>query len=105
MSRHTVRPEVENSTMRSTRTTSPEIGQKIGRWTVVAPMAGAAAGFKSRAMHWLCKCDCETSKIVRQDRLMNGKSKSCGCLRAELSSQRETTHGHSKGRQSPTYQI
>jgi hypothetical protein len=73
----------------------------------MAPVSGTALGMKSRATHWMCRCDCGASQIVRQDRLLNGKSQSCGCLRAELSAERETKHGHSKGHSppSPTYQI
>lgn len=80
------------------------IGEKIERWTVIGLVPAANLRAKSRAKHWLCRCECGTSAIVRQDRLMNGKSQSCGCLRSELTVARETQHGHARGGQSPTYQ-
>lgn len=33
---------------------------------------------------WKCKCDCGNEKIVVGDNLSSGKSKSCGCLKAEF---------------------
>lgn len=31
---------------------------------------------------WLCKCDCKNEKIVCGSKLLNGHTKSCGCLRS-----------------------
>ena len=46
---------------------------------------------------WLCKCDCENVVEARRKTLVTGKTRSCGCLRNELSSERitrqKTTHG------------
>lgn len=43
------------------------------------------AGKDARNKHlWLCQCDCGNQKIVVSDNLSSGKSKSCGCLRAEF---------------------
>lgn len=36
-----------------------------------------------RAM-WLCQCDCGNSTIVKGKQLLNGNTKSCGCLRKEV---------------------
>ena len=47
---------------------------------------------------YLCKCDCGNEIRVRAYSLRNGDCKSCGCLRNELSSQRNKTHGHSQER-------
>lgn len=52
---------------------------RVGRWTLLAK----APGTPSR---WQCKCDCGTLKVVRQDHLSSGQTRSCGCARAELHS-------------------
>lgn len=31
--------------------------------------------------HWLCKCDCGNTKIIREDSLKLGLTKSCGCIK------------------------
>jgi len=43
------------------------------------------AGKDKRNKHlWLCQCDCGNKKVVVADNLSSGKSKSCGCLKAEF---------------------
>jgi len=37
---------------------------------------------------WLCECRCGTVRYVNEHNLLSGKSKSCGCLSAELSKER-----------------
>lgn len=32
---------------------------------------------------WLCLCDCGEMTVVRSDNLLNGHTKSCGCLMRE----------------------
>jgi hypothetical protein len=41
-----------------------------------------------RAAYWLCRCDCGQEKIVQSGSLRSGHTKSCGCLRNELSGDR-----------------
>lgn len=54
-------------------------GKCFGRLTVLA-YAGKRAG-----MHrWRCKCDCGQETTVGQTLLQTGKTKSCGCLQAEM---------------------
>ena len=61
------------------------IGQRFGRLVVeyetnpIAPKGG-----KPRVA-WMCKCDCGNSAIVRSIDLLQGSTKSCGCLRKETS--------------------
>lgn len=32
---------------------------------------------------WVCRCDCGTLAVIRQDQLTQGKTKSCGCFLKE----------------------
>ena len=57
------------------------IGQRYGRWTVLEDLGGCPS-------KWLCRCDCGKRVAVRADHLRNGRSRSCGCLTAELSKER-----------------
>lgn len=61
------------------------IGQKFNRWIVIA-----AAGIEKNGHHslWLCRCECGNIKDIPCNDLKRGKTKSCGCLRDERSSQR-----------------
>lgn len=60
-------------------------GMKFGRWTVIkkGPPQKHPCG-KSSGTH-ICKCDCGTVRIVGNQILRNGGSKSCGCLKNEIS--------------------
>ena len=67
------------------------IGQKFGRLMVTK--------FDGRTEHhsyWDCLCDCGNTKRVTGDRLKSGNTKSCGCLRKELTIKRSTKHGQCK---------
>ena len=62
---------------------------RYGRLTVISH-----AGKDHRGKHlWLCKCDCGKTKEVVSDNLSSGKSKSCGCLKAEFLSSRGNQFG------------
>lgn len=68
-------------------------GMKFGMLEVVQ------YGFNKGGKHyWMCKCDCGNSKSVYGNSLINGDSKSCGCLRKKITSQRMKTHGMSSER-------
>jgi len=66
-------------------------GHKFGRWTAIS---WSRQG-KQLSFYWLCRCDCGQSGLVRPDQLLNGHSKSCGCLKSELLIKRQTSHGAS----------
>ena len=79
------------------------VGDRFGRWRVL---------YQAKDRHyqrrWLCQCDCLTIREVREQMLMSGRSKSCGCLKAELLSARttiaNTLHGEGrKGEESQEY--
>lgn len=64
-------------------------GQRFGR-LVVAERSNLRGKHPSS---WWCICDCGTTKAIRSDVLKRGGAKSCGCLRAELTSRRMRIHG------------
>ena len=33
---------------------------------------------------WLCQCRCGRQKLIRQDDLLRGRTRSCGCVRLQL---------------------
>ena len=55
---------------------------------------------RNKAAVWLCQCDCGNEKWVPALGLRKGTSRSCGCLRSELTAERNRTHGATD---SPTY--
>lgn len=62
-------------------------GKKFGLWRVVEYSGNSL---------WKCLCDCGTERIVKGFLLRGGRSNSCGCLRSDLISFRNTTHGKTK---------
>ncbi len=70
-------------------------GQKFGRLTVLG-----RGHLQSR---WRCECACGNQCIARNDALLSGRTKSCGCFRAEFLKNRVSRHGHKRGGTSPTY--
>ena len=61
------------------------LGQRFGRLLVISE---AGSGYQGKTK-WLCRCDCSVEKIVYGTSLKSGGTKSCGCLRREVT----TTHG------------
>jgi hypothetical protein len=72
------------------------ISQKFGRLTVLSRAENSATG-KTR---WKCICECGNEIITSSDGLKSGKSKSCGCYRAEklskIAIKKNTVHGQNK---------
>ena len=58
------------------------INQKFGRLTVLEKAESIFVGGKKRGA-FKCKCDCGKEIIVLREKLINGNTKSCGCLREE----------------------
>lgn len=73
-------------------------GQQFGRLIVIS-FAGTDKMGKAL---WNCECLCGKRKIISASNLKRGDSKSCGCLRKEMTSKRITekniTHGDSRNR-------
>ena len=53
---------------------------------------------ETKKHYFECQCDCGNKKIIRIYDLKNGKTKSCGCIRDEKTSERRLTHGHTLNR-------
>lgn len=70
------------------------VGVTFGRLEVKEP-AGVNA---DRRALWLCLCECGNKPIVLGKDLLNGKVKSCGCLRSENCGKMKLTHGMTKHR-------
>lgn len=74
------------------------VGQRFGR-LVVAGHAGTVTSPKGkRCSLWICVCDCGSPATVTRQRLRDGLTKSCGCLRSELVAAKNKTHGMSDSR-------
>jgi len=59
-------------------------GQAFGRWTVLSRVNNG----KLRDAYWLCRCQCGKEHSVQGKSLRRGDSRSCGCLRRELTLKR-----------------
>ncbi len=71
----------------SATNSTPKVGDVFGRWTVVTAAIKNNDRWSSE-----CKCECGNIGVVRHEKLLSGKSKSCGCWRDE----NLTTHGATK---------
>ena len=73
------------------------IGMKSGRLTVID---GPFKKDGKKGSFWLCKCDCGKTlhNHIVSNSIINGKSKSCGCLMVEMVKKSNTTHGLTKTR-------
>ena len=63
-------------------------GQRFGRLVVIERAENNSQGHA----RWLCRCDCGKMKIANRADLKNGQTKSCGCLRAEITRARSVKH-------------
>ena len=65
------------------------IGQKFGRLTILEYHPN------KRKSSYLCKCDCGRIKEIKCEHIVQGLTKSCGCLSRELKSQRSSGNKYS----------
>ena len=61
-------------------------GQRFGRLLVIEEFEPNII-HKHSIRYWKCKCDCGNEKIIRQDALRQGSTKSCGCLLKDTAKQ------------------
>lgn len=62
-------------------------GHRFNRWLVIDE-ASKPQNSNSTGKFWNCVCDCGTTKIVYGFTLRSGKSKSCGCHKTDVSTER-----------------
>lgn len=63
------------------------VGKIFGRLTVIERDLSKPIGHGCDS-YWICKCSCGKEKSIRHTQLIQGKTKSCGCLRSELRAQK-----------------
>ena len=64
-------------------------GQRFGRLLVVK----RAGSDKQKRAKWECQCDCGNEAVVVSSYLINGETKSCGCLIRETIGNMNLSHG------------
>ena len=67
-------------------------GERFGRLLIVSRAENSTRG-NSR---FNCRCDCGEQRNVASGNLRNGTTKSCGCIRQEMASERRFKHGKTK---------
>lgn len=65
------------------RTVKNLAGMRFGRLVALEHI-----GFKHRMALWRCQCDCGKVKNVPASPLVDGRTRSCGCLRVEAARDR-----------------
>lgn len=60
-------------------------GQRFGRMTVLEYAGSYEFPCGTKKPMWICRCDCgKVCEVIGQN-LLNGRTRSCGCLRSETS--------------------
>lgn len=78
------------------------IGVRFGR-LVVTGLSTERLERDSRRHAWRCVCDCGKEVTLKTSSLESGATRSCGCLKRETTARQHRSHGHHRGRPSPTY--
>jgi hypothetical protein len=65
-------------------------GQRFGRLIV---LSFARSDLRSR-IYWKCRCDCGQEKVLRGDHIVNGHTRSCGCLLRQSIKERKPAQTH-----------
>lgn len=85
----------------SEKSVSNLINKKFERLLVISRSINTN---KHRVAIWLCKCDCGKMIEVYGSALRSKKTKSCGCLKKEISINTLKNHGYlNKGKNNPNY--
>lgn len=83
--------EMDSTAIPSTYNFKDLRGTRVGRLAVVDYV-----GVRKGNTHWLCKCDCGKQIIASLPNLRRVHTRSCGCLSAELTSVRNSSHGDTR---------
>ncbi len=70
----------------------PNPGDRFSRWTIVSVVSIKRLDGRGTRTRFLCLCDCGKKKSVLSETILSGHSKSCGCLKSEILSQRMVSH-------------
>lgn len=62
------------------------VGCKFGRWLVLKRENDYVSPSGYRRTQWLCRCSCGEERVVDSSSLLTGRSTSCGCYKAEVTS-------------------
>lgn len=77
------------------------IGQRFGRLIVLEFVET-----RNRHTYWRVACDCGGEKVVTSCGMVNGNTKSCGCIKREQTEQLKWSHGCARiGMQLPEYGV
>lgn len=68
-------------------------GRSWGRWTVLAFYGRTGT---SRNYRWICQCECGRIRPVLATHVRSGSTKSCGCVKSEMTAQRNRERGPSQ---------
>ena len=68
------------------------LGQDFGRLKVIERADDYITSSGKSYSQWVCQCQCGNTIVVKQSKLIQGKTKSCGCLRSELTSNRRSAN-------------
>jgi len=77
-------------------------GAKFGRLTIIRQIESVQFAH-CRHRRYLCRCDCGKEIPVTSPNIKYGRSKSCGCLKTEITTKRMTKHGQSKAKTAEYY--
>lgn len=72
------------------------LGKKYGRLTIIrtpeSKKTESNSGVTTRK-YVLCRCECGNEKVISLTLVINGKTKSCGCLKKEVATKTFKKHG------------
>lgn len=70
-------------------------GRSFGRLTVIKRGDDwISRSGKTKNIAWVCKCSCGKEKVIRAAKLIDGSTRSCGCLVIDINSKPRTIQGH-----------
>lgn len=73
-------------------------GRRFGRLLVQRRGESGRNTYGRPITKWVCKCDCGKESLVITNKLLSGRTTSCGCFHKERLSVQATTHGKRRTR-------